>query len=142
MSQPPFHAGHPTPTGTAGQASSGTREPIEMTADPVQLMVALKAMVQNSLEALGSGGHIELELRSTAADVEIFIHDDGPGIPAEVRPHVFDPFYSARQAGRGLGLGLAKAWRIITNHGGRITLESQSGPGAKFTITLPLPKVK
>jgi signal transduction histidine kinase len=110
---------------------------IEITADPVQLTVALKAMVQNSLEALGSGGHVELEWRASTTEVEILIRDDGPGIPAEVRPHIFDPFYSARQAGRGLGLGLCKAWRIVTNHGGRITLEGHPGPGATFRITLP-----
>jgi signal transduction histidine kinase len=115
---------------------------VEITADPTQLMVALKALVQNSLEALGSGGHVEMELRASAADVEIFIRDDGPGIPAEVRPHVFEPFYSARQAGRGLGLGLCKAWRIITNHGGRISLESPPGPGALFSIILPQPKME
>jgi signal transduction histidine kinase len=112
-------------------------ESIEITADPVQLIVALKAMVQNSLEALGSGGNLELELRNYADHLEILIRDDGPGIPLEVRPHIFDPFYSARQAGRGLGLGLCKAWRIITNHGGQITLESQSEPGTTFRIALP-----
>jgi signal transduction histidine kinase len=115
---------------------------IEITADPVQMTVALKAMVQNSLESLGSGGHVELELRASAAEVEILIRDDGPGIPAEVRPHVFDPFYSARQAGRGLGLGLCKAWRIVTNHGGRIRLESLAGPGALFSIILPQSKME
>jgi signal transduction histidine kinase len=110
---------------------------LEITADPVQLTVALKALVQNSLEALGSGGHVELELRASAAEVEILVRDDGPGIPVEIRPHLFDPFYSARQAGRGLGLGLCKAWRIVANHGGRISLESPPGPGVLFSIILP-----
>jgi signal transduction histidine kinase len=50
---------------------------------------------------------------------------------------VFDPFFSARQAGRGLGLGLSKCWRIVTNHGGRIEVESEPGRGARFTIKLP-----
>jgi signal transduction histidine kinase len=122
---------------TGGRADS-SGETTEITADPVQLMVALKAIVQNSLEALGSGGHVELELRASPACVEILVRDDGPGIPVEVRPHVFDPFFSARQAGRGLGLGLAKAWRIVTNHGGRITVESPPGPGTVICITLPI----
>ena len=68
--------------------------------------------------------------------MQIRISDDGPGITPEERRHIFDPFYSARQAGRGLGLGLSKAWRIITNHGGRIEVESQPGHGATFLITL------
>ena len=66
------------------------------------------------------------------------VRDDGPGIRPEERHHIFDPFYSARQAGRGLGLGLSKAWRIITNHGGQIEVESEPGHGATFTIVLPV----
>jgi signal transduction histidine kinase len=125
---------------------TGEPGPIVVQADPVQLNVALWAICQNSLEALQSGGHIEIESgrHTPHADDEanapcfarICIRDDGPGIKPEERHHIFDPFYSARQAGRGLGLGLAKAWRIITNHGGRIEVESQPGHGATFTITL------
>ena len=67
----------------------------------------------------------------------IRVTDDGPGITPEERRHIFDPFYSARQAGRGLGLGLSKCWRIVTNHGGRIEVESRPGQGTTFVITLP-----
>ena len=73
---------------------------------------------------LGRGGHIELALRSSArpdrasSRREIIIRDDGPGIAPEIRGHIFDPFYSGRPAGRGLGLGLSKCWRIVTAHGG------------------------
>ena len=70
--------------------------------------------------------------------VTICVRDDGPGITPEERQHIFDPFYSARQAGRGLGLGLSKCWRIVTNHGGSIEVASQPGRGAAFTIALPL----
>jgi hypothetical protein len=69
-------------------------------------------------------------------EVRIHVRDDGPGLKPEERRHVFDPFYSARQAGRGLGLGLSKAWRIITGHGGRIEVESELGRGTTFTIVL------
>ncbi len=69
--------------------------------------------------------------------MRIRMRDDGPGLRPEERRHVFDPFYSARQAGRGLGLGLSKAWRIVTNHGGRIEVQSQPGRGATFTIVWP-----
>jgi signal transduction histidine kinase len=71
------------------------------------------------------------------AAVQIRIQDSGPGIADEVRRHLFDPFYSGRSAGRGLGMGLAKCWRIVTNHGGQIEVESQPGHGATFIITLP-----
>ena len=159
---------------------SGESGPILIEADPVQLNVALRAICQNSLEALQSGGHIEIQCsRHTPcadkksdktsgastlvhlsaiscqgetpphcngrdlgsgenfSEAQIRITDDGPGIAPEERRHIFDPFYSARQAGRGLGLGLSKAWRIITNHGGRIEVESQPGHGATFIIILP-----
>jgi signal transduction histidine kinase len=68
--------------------------------------------------------------------VQIAISDTGPGIPPEVRRHIFDPFYSGREAGRGLGLGLSKCWRIVTMHGGRLDVES-TGAGSRFTIHLP-----
>jgi len=117
---------------------TGEAGPIVIQADPVQLSVALRAMCQNALEALGSGGHVEIGIQTSGGDVEIRIGDDGPGIRPEERRHIFDPFYSARQAGRGLGLGLSKAWRIITRHGGRIDVASQPDHGATFTITLPI----
>jgi signal transduction histidine kinase len=119
---------------------SGDPGPLEIEADPVQLMVALRALCQNSLEALGRQGHVEVAVRRVAAAMEISVADDGPGILPEQRRHLFDPYYSARQAGRGLGMGLSKCWRIITNHGGRIAVASGPGRGAVFTITLPLPE--
>jgi signal transduction histidine kinase len=117
---------------------SGPAEPVEIMADPVQLTVALKAVVQNALEALGRGGHVELTIRRGQRQVEVSVSDDGPGIMPQERRHLFDPFYSARQAGRGLGMGLAKCWRIVAAHGGRIDVESAPGRGATLTIRLPL----
>lgn len=116
---------------------AGDGGPMEIEADPTQLTVALRGMCQNSLEAIGRQGRIEIGLYRRQSGVEIRVTDDGPGIPPEQRRHLFDAYYSARQAGRGLGLGLSKAWRIITNHGGRIDVDSQPGHGAVFTITLP-----
>jgi signal transduction histidine kinase len=89
------------------------------------------------LEAIGHHGHVQIGLRRLPGRVEIRVTDDGPGILPEHRRHLFDPFYSARQAGRGLGFGLSKCWRIVTNHGGLIDVESEPGQGATFTITLP-----
>lgn len=116
---------------------AGLSEPLLIEADPVQLYVALSALCRNALEAIGAEGHVEIYLAADASTVQIRVSDDGPGISAEERRHLFDPFYSARQAGRGLGLGLSKAWRIVQNHAGRIDVESEPGHGARFTITLP-----
>ncbi len=106
-------------------------------ADPVQVHVALRALCRNAAEAIGRGGRIELELRTEPEEIRILVRDTGPGISPEERRHIFDPFYSARQAGRGLGLGLSKAWRIVTGHGGRIEVNSEPGHGATFTLQFP-----
>ncbi|MHC4177363.1 MAG: sensor histidine kinase [Planctomycetota bacterium] len=117
---------------------AGQPGPVGIEADGTQLTVALRAMCQNSLEAIGRDGHVEISVHQDAHAAQIRIADDGPGIPPEERRHLFDPYYSARQAGRGLGLGLSKCWRIVTNHGGRIEVDSQPGQGTVFTISLPL----
>jgi len=115
----------------------GEQGAVEIEADGTQLRVALRALCHNALEAIGRGGNIEIGVHLARRHVEIRVADDGPGIPPDERRHLFDPYYSARQAGRGLGLGLSKCWRIVTNHGGRIEVESQPDHGSVFTITLP-----
>ncbi len=114
----------------------GDAGPIEAEIDPTQLSVAIHAMCRNSLEAIGYDGRIVINVRGTNDEAEICVGDNGPGIAPEHRRHLFDPFYSSRQAGRGLGLGLSKCWRIVTVHHGRIRVES-SPDGALLTIILP-----
>jgi signal transduction histidine kinase len=111
--------------------------------DPVQLAVAIGAIWSNALEAMGDNGHLRASARVvTAADgspwAEFELADSGPGIRPEVRRHLFDPFYSGREAGRGLGFGLSKAWRIVDLHSGEIHVASDSGQGTSVTIRLPL----
>jgi signal transduction histidine kinase len=112
----------------------------EIRGDAVQLAVAVKAIVTNAIEAIGRDGRIELQLDAGDTDrnaSRLTIRDDGPGIPIEVRRHIFEPFFSGREAGRGLGFGLSKAWRIVTEHGGRIDVQSGEGGGAAFIVELP-----
>jgi signal transduction histidine kinase len=123
------------------------RDPLVLKVDPVQLRVALRALCVNSMEAIGKQGNITLELCLSDADargrvhsgdvVQIVVADDGPGISSEFQAKLFDPFFSGREAGRGLGFGLCKCWRIVTLHGGWIDVESQPGQGAIFTLALP-----
>ena len=114
-------------------------QPPPIDADATQLAVAVHALVSNSINALGRDGCIEIRLSNSPDGGALMqVEDTGPGIPPEVRTHIFDPFYSGREAGRGLGFGLSKAWRIITLHGGSLEVESPSTGGATFTITLPL----
>lgn len=110
----------------------------QLTGDATQLAVAIDALVANSMNALGRGGEIQLLVSNApSGGVQLEVRDNGPGIPPEVRPHLFDPFYSGREAGRGLGFGLSKAWRIVTLHSGAIEVETPPDRGALFKITLP-----
>ncbi len=118
----------------------------EISGDPVQLTVALRAIIVNALEAVGHDGQVDVSIEDISIEseptsltppfVHIIIRDSGPGISPDARSHIFDPFYSGREAGRGLGFGLCKAWRIITDHGGRIDVESPPGSGAVFNVIL------
>lgn len=122
-------------------------EPLTIQADHTHLSVALKALCRNSLEAVAASGQIQFFVQpadrgvsNTADDVgwsELWVSDTGPGIPPEVRRHLFDPYYSGREAGRGLGLGLSKCWRVVTEHGGQIEVQSELGRGTTFIIRLP-----
>ena len=109
-------------------------------ADPVQLRVVVSSLLRNSLESLGSEGAIAITARPIdegGAQALFSIADTGPGLSATDSEHLFDPFYSGRQAGRGLGFGLSKAWRIVTLHGGRIEVEAPESGGVLFTVVWP-----
>ena len=117
--------------------------PIPIQADATQLAVAIAAVVTNAIEAVGKNGRVEIFAREfVAADLrmaEVVVRDDGPGISPAVREHLFDPFFSGREAGRGLGFGLSKCWRIVTNHDGQILVNNAPDGGAEFTVLLPQP---
>jgi signal transduction histidine kinase len=110
-------------------------------ADPVQVRVALGAILRNSLEAVDSQGKIEWSITSAQEQgtswVVLTLRDNGRGLSGTDSEHLFDPFYSGRQAGRGLGFGLAKAWRIITLHGGRIEVAAPAEQGVTLCVHWP-----
>jgi signal transduction histidine kinase len=116
--------------------------PILIRGDATQLAVAIAAVVSNSIEAVGNGGQVEVAVSLVDHDgqswAEVVVSDDGPGISEEVRRHIFDPFFSGREAGRGLGFGLSKCWRIVTEHGGRVVVAGNVRGGAEMTIVLPI----
>lgn len=124
---------------------SGITDPLPTSVDRTQLTMALRAIVINSLQALGAEGEVDVAVKRARAGGDggapcscIAVEDTGPGIPPHVRRHLFDPFYSGREAGRGLGLGLAKCWRVVSLHGGRIDVTSAPRQGTIFSVTLPL----
>ena len=118
-----------------------SREPI-LTIDADALMVALHAVGRNAVEAIlrghtESSRSVELRLIEEPERLCICVTDHGDGIPASVREHLFDPFYSGRQAGRGLGFGMCKARRIVELSGGTIDVRSDSEfPAVGTTIRM------
>jgi signal transduction histidine kinase len=94
-------------------------------------------LLDNAIDALGDSGTITIAAHVDGSCIEVDIGDDGPGIPDDVRERIFDPFFTTKEVGRGTGLGLDTARRIITDrHGGSLTL--QSGPGTVFRVRVPL----
>ena len=118
---------------TADRDEEGTT----IQADPVLVEWALESLVKNAIDALaGRGGRIGIAVRSMPeGGVRLRVADDGPGIPRELRARVFEPGFSTKDAGWGIGLSLAK--RIVEeNHGGRLSL-LPTDQGAAFEIILP-----
>jgi len=118
-------------------------EGITLWGDTTQAGVAIGALLHNSLNALGEGGEIRLTVQvvsgadSTKPFARIIVEDNGPGLSPVERVHLFDPFFSGRQAGRGLGFGLPKAWRIVTQHGGTIQAVERAPRGLQMIIDWP-----
>ena len=113
---------------------------IVVQADPTQLKIVISALIQNSINASTAGSTVSIY--AVADEVEgkrggcIEVHDTGAGLSDRDRECLFDPFYSGRQAGRGLGFGLPKCWRIVSLHGGTISCES-GATGTVFRVFWP-----
>ncbi|GAB5404165.1 MAG: hypothetical protein Aurels2KO_23960 [Aureliella sp.] len=118
-------------------------------ADPVALHEALWALARNAIEAMPSGGHLDIAARTIDAStnttarvgqnfVHIQISDTGAGLSEEALKSCFDIFYSSREAGRGLGVGMAKAKRIVDLHGGKISIANRPSGGCSVIVLLPV----
>jgi signal transduction histidine kinase len=113
----------------------------ETRGDPDQLKEVIVNLIANACEALVDGGVITITEKSYALEDDgsricIEVADDGPGVPQEIRDRVFQPFFSTKEEGTGLGLSIAA--RIVEEHGGSLHLDSPTGQGARFVITLPI----
>lgn len=107
-----------------------------VSADPDQLKQVFVNLVSNAVQAMeSSGGTIRIRVWDDDTFVFVSVIDTGPGMPDGVLDKVFDPFYSTRDSGTGLGLTIVH--RIIDQHGGRIEVASESGEGTTFTVALP-----
>ncbi|RMF84736.1 MAG: hypothetical protein D6736_18765 [Nitrospinota bacterium] len=106
--------------------------------DPRQLKQALLNIILNAFQATPAGGEVSWQVESTGKALRLRITDTGEGMPPEVREKIFDPYFTTKQ--RGVGLGLSIAHHIIQAHAGSITVHSQPGQGTAFQILLPLPE--
>jgi len=104
-------------------------------ADEGQLRAAFLNLLRNSREAMPGGGTVWLRTREVSEGVEAEVADTGSGIPAEALSRIFDPFFSTKE--RGTGLGLAYTQQVIQEHGGTIRCDSHPGRGTRFTVRLP-----
>ncbi len=96
-------------------------------------------LVVNALHAIPEGrdGRVIVRLFLDTSDVVFEVEDNGTGIPDHVLPHIFEPFYTTKENGRGTGLGLTLVDDIVHQHGGRVAVETEPGHGTKFTVRLP-----
>jgi signal transduction histidine kinase len=109
-------------------------------ADSTQVAVVCSELIRNAMTALQpSGGAIGIAIRAVDQFAEWTITDHGRGFSDFEREHAFDPFFSGRQAGRGLGFGLCKVARIVDLHGGTVQIASQ--PGGPTTVRVRWPRV-
>lgn len=134
----------------------GVPDDLAVGGDRQRLQQVLFNLVRNALEAVAGAGDIRIAARRTEASapwpeqalvfgkpaaqgttVEIEIRDNGHGIAAESLPRIFDPFYTTKEVGKGMGLGLFIVFEIVEEHGGQIAVESAPGKGTAFLIRLP-----
>jgi len=96
---------------------------------------AMLNLVQNALDAMPQGGRLTLSGQSTASQVQVQVQDTGSGIPSALLERLFEPLYTTKPGGTGLGLYIVQ--EIVTAHGGQLTVQSTEGQGTTFTIMLP-----
>jgi signal transduction histidine kinase len=94
-------------------------------------------IIDNAIDAMGGKGELRIRTYREDACVVVEIGDNGPGISAEVEPHIFEPFYTTKKVGEGTGLGLDTVQRIVKKHRGNIQVTSEPGD-TRFQVWLPL----
>jgi len=112
----------------------------QLDGDKNQINQVLLNLVENARDALGDreGGRIAVSTKYVGDRALLVVEDNGPGVPAEVKDKVFAPYFTTKHDKGGTGLGLAIVHRIVSDHGGRITITDAPGGGARFAIELPL----
>ena len=124
---------------TVVRSGDATLPPVH--GDPAQIEQVFLNVCLNAHQAMSTaGGTLTVSSFARAEQVIVQVADTGPGIPAEVRPHVFTPFFTTRHDGNGLGLAISA--RIVVEHGGHIEFSCPDGGGTVFSVSLPVASAK
>jgi CheY-like chemotaxis protein/anti-sigma regulatory factor (Ser/Thr protein kinase) len=110
-------------------------QPVLVSADPTRIDQILSNLLGNAVKFTPAGRRIRLAVREQAGEAVLRLEDEGPGIDPAILPHIFDLF--TKDAGPGLGIGLALVRRLVDLHGGSVRAENRSEGGARFTVRLP-----
>ncbi|WHZ17553.1 MAG: Circadian input kinase A [Nitrospira sp.] len=94
-------------------------------------------LINNAAQAMNGTGRLTLATAQDGGWIDVAVADNGPGIPPSVLPKIFDPFFTTKEAGKGTGLGLSIVHKIVTKHGGTITVDSIEGRGTTFRLRFP-----
>jgi signal transduction histidine kinase len=111
-------------------------EPVQVEADAELLRRVLQNLIGNALKFTPAGGHVSVEIACAGNRARLSVRDDGPGIPAELEPRLFQEFAAGDQPGRGSGLGLAFCRLAVEAHGGTLVAERGETGGAVFRVEL------
>ena len=119
-----------------------TPQPVTVQGDRERLGQVIRILLSNAITHTPDGGRVVLTAELMGQAARVMVQDNGPGIPAEDLPHVFERFYrvdkSRSRTTGGIGLGLTIAQRLVESHGGEITVQSDPGRGSSFIVDLPL----
>jgi PAS domain S-box-containing protein len=107
-------------------------------ADAAGLRQVFMNLLINAHQAIKGSGFVEISTRANSSEVVIQVRDSGCGIAPDHLDRIWDPFFTTKSVGQGLGLGLAVTYNIIKKQGGEIQVESKEGQGSKFTVRLPV----
>ena len=105
---------------------------------PDELNQVWTNLIHNSLQAMKNEGTLTIRGEKKGTDLMVSISDTGPGIPEEIQPKIFQPFFTTKPAGEGSGLGLDIIKRIVDKHNGKIAFQTQAGVGTTFSVTIPI----
>ena len=124
--------------GITGEVKAETSAVPSVSGDMAELRQVLTSIALNALDAMPEGGNLTFRTGRERGRVFCEVADTGIGMTEQVRLHIFDPFFTTKRE-KGKGFGLSGAYSVVDRHGGEITVQSEPGKGAVFTVWLPLP---